>query len=103
MTERSQFPGEDLVSEGLKDLNQGITSQAALLVLIGSPRLRRMGISIPFPFDKITSPEHALFSKLQAENSRDAHSRYNSLIRRLVSFERALERHHRWQLPPLIT
>jgi hypothetical protein len=37
------------------------------------------------------SPEHALYEALQREDSDSAHSRYNALIRRLVSFERALE------------
>jgi hypothetical protein len=31
-----------------------------------------------------------LYLRLAAENEDDAHSRYNALVRRLVSFERAL-------------
>ena len=38
------------------------------------------------------SPEIALYRRLGAEDTRDVHSRYNALIRRLVSCERALER-----------
>lgn len=85
------LPGEDLVYRGLEDLSKGDLSSSALLVLIGAPRLRRLGISIPFQNDIPLCPEHALYSCLQGENARSAHSRYNSLIRRLVSFERALE------------
>lgn len=93
MVEGSEkLPGEDLVNKGLQDLVSGILSVEALLVLIGAPRLRRMGISIPVPKNFSDSPEHALYHRLQSENPRGAHSRYNALIRRLVSFERALER-----------
>lgn len=34
----------------------------------------------------------ALYLAIGADHPGDAHSRYNALIRRLVSFERALER-----------
>ena len=89
---KSQLPGEDLVAEGLLDLSQGVSSISALLVLIGAPRLRRLGVSIPFLKNPPDCPEHALYGRLQDENSRSAHSRYNALIRRLVSYERALEK-----------
>jgi hypothetical protein len=36
------------------------------------------------------NPEHRLYLRLAADDSDSAHSRYNALIRRLVSFERAL-------------
>lgn len=92
MTEwTGELPGEDLIKKGLGDLSQGILSVTALLVLIGAPRLRRLGITIPQK-NLPDSPEHTLYGCLQSENQRNAHSRYNSLIRRLVSFERALER-----------
>jgi len=87
-----RLPGENLINKGLKDLGQEILSMEALLVLIGSPRLKRMGLSIPVPKNFSGSPEHALYNRLQSENPRGAHSRYNALIRRLVSFERTLER-----------
>jgi hypothetical protein len=37
------------------------------------------------------SPEHRLYGLLSAEDSDSAHSRYNALVRRLVSYERAEE------------
>jgi hypothetical protein len=37
----------------------------------------------------VREPEHRLYAALAAENPGAAHSRYNALIRRLVSFERA--------------
>jgi hypothetical protein len=82
------FPGGDLVQEGLRDLAAGVESVPALLVAIGAPRLRRSGLDIP---NGPLSPEHRLYALLARESPRAAHSRYNALIRRLVSFERALE------------
>ena len=82
------FPGGDLVQEGLVDLGRGIESIPALLVLIGAPRLRRIGL--PVPESLISSPEHRLYERLAESDPDSAHSRYNALIRRLVSFERAL-------------
>jgi hypothetical protein len=39
----------------------------------------------------ISSPEHRLYEKLAEIGSDSAHSRYNALVRRLVSFESAAE------------
>lgn len=80
------LPGGDLIEEGLRDLDHGLASTAALLVSIGAPRLRRLGFSIERP---IPGPEMRLYERLAAEDADAAHSRYNALIRRLVSFERA--------------
>ncbi|MBP9665107.1 MAG: hypothetical protein KBD94_10835 [Pyrinomonadaceae bacterium] len=82
-----KLPGEEYVSQGLIDLRAGKETISALLVAIGAPRLRQLGLDVP-PHD-LTSPEHRLYLKLAAEDSDSAHSRYNALIRRLVSFERA--------------
>jgi hypothetical protein len=87
MSER--LPGESLVRRGLKDLAAGRESAEALLVAIGAPRLRRLGISVPEGLPQ--TPEHRLFRLLGREDARRAHSRYNALIRRLVSYERARE------------
>ena len=82
-------PGEDIVEQGVRDVAAGLETIPALLVAIGAPRLRRIGIELPD--DLPSSPEHRLYLKLAAEDSDSAHSRYNALIRRLVSFERAAE------------
>lgn len=89
---KRRLPGEDLVTKGLRDLSNGVTSKEALLVLIGAPRLRRLGVSVSEPAKLPDIPEHLLYRHLQMENPKDAHSRYNALIRRLVSYERALEK-----------
>ncbi len=81
------LPGADLVEEGLQDLGRGIESAAACLVSIGAPRLRALGFSVPR--ETIASPEHRLYALLAQEDSRTAHARYNALVRKLVSFERA--------------
>jgi hypothetical protein len=85
------LPGADLIREGLRDLELGVESVPALLVLVGAPRLRDNGIDVVDPFASNDFPEHRLYDLLAAEDSDGAHSRYNALIRRLVSFERAFE------------
>ena len=80
------LPGEDLVVRGTADLARGVESVESLLVSIGAPRLRRLGVELSEPFP---SPEHRLYELLRREHGDAAHSRYNALVRRLVSFERA--------------
>ena len=82
-------PGEDIVNQGMADLALKLETIPALLVLIGAPRLRRLGLNVPET--NIGSPEHRLYEVLSADNPDAAHSRYNALIRRLVSYERASE------------
>jgi len=83
------LPGDDLIETGLRDLNSGLETVAALLVAIGAPRLRRTGLDLP---DQLPdNPEHRLYDLLARDDSDSAHSRYNSLIRKLVSYERAAE------------
>jgi hypothetical protein len=81
-------PGGDLIGAGLADLSRGFASIGSLLVSIGAPRLRRIGIVVP---PAIPDPEDRLYQLLAELDSDSAHSRYNALIRRLVSFERAAE------------
>ncbi len=83
-----RFPGGSLIRQGLLDLAAHRETDEALLVLVGSPRLRSLGIQIPE--GNVESVEHRLYSRLARENSDGAHSRYNTLIRILVSFQRAV-------------
>ena len=80
------LPGADLVEQGLCDLAAGQESVLALLISIGAPRLRQVGIEVRAP---LPSPEHRLYLRLQEADPDGAHSQYNALVRRLVSFERA--------------
>ena len=81
------LPGADLVLRGLRDLDAHVESVPALLVSIGATRLRRLGIPVA---RAEAEPEHRLYRLLRAEGGDAAHGRYNALVRRLVSFERAL-------------
>ncbi len=84
------LPGEDLLKQGLADLGQGDLSESALLVLIASPRLKALGIAIP----DVSCPrpyEHRLYEKIEQRLGPGAHSYYNSLLRRIVSYAHALE------------
>lgn len=85
------LPGADLIREGLRDLERGVESVPALLVLVGAPRLRGLGIDARDRLASAGFPEHRLYDLLATDDPDSAHSRYNALIRRLVSFERAAE------------
>ena len=87
MAETSGLPGADLVLAGLADLERGVESIPSLLVQIGAPRLRQLGFEVPL--SALPSPEMRLYEVLSIEHGDGAHSQYNALIRRLVSFERA--------------
>ena len=84
----SNLPGADVIAEGIDDLQRGKETIAALLVSIGAPRLRRLGYAIAAPFP---NPERRLYTALAASDVSSAHGRFNALVRRLVSFERAAE------------
>jgi len=86
--DHERLPGGRLIDEGLADLVKGIESVPALLVSIGAPRLTRLGLVLPRP--PVAEPEHRLYLELCRTDPDSAHSRYNALIRTLVSFERAV-------------
>jgi hypothetical protein len=89
VVDTSELPGAELVERGLRDLADGVESTAALVVAIGAPRLRELGWDVTHAW---SNPEHLLYKRLAAEfGSDEAHSRYNALVRLLVSFERAVE------------
>jgi len=84
----THLPGGDLVARGLDDLARGNESVEALLVSIAADRLRSAGLSVAEP---LPDAQHRLYLRLAAEDQDSAHSRYNALLRRLTSFESALE------------
>lgn len=84
----SNLPGADLVNEGIADLAAGRETEPALLVSVVAPRLRAIGIDVP-PGASVR-PEHRLYEVI-SEDHAGAHSRYNALLRRMVSFARAAE------------
>lgn len=83
-----ELPGQELVDAGVADLREGRETVEALLVSVGARRLRAVGVDVPEPF---SSAEIRLYELLRREHGDDAHGRYNALLRRLVSFERAAE------------
>ena len=86
--ELDHLPGGDLVAKGLRDLAEASETVEALLVSIAAPRLRERGVPVAEP---LPDPEHRLYARLAGEGADAAHSRYNALLRRLTSFESALE------------
>jgi hypothetical protein len=85
----SNYPGAELVLPGLRDLAEGRVTIASCLVSIARPLLERTGLverspSLPF----VAEPERVLYRLLQEEGG-NAYGRYNSLLRRLISFEKA--------------
>lgn len=84
-----KLPGDDIVSKGIADLQQERETIPALLVAIGAPKLRRLGLDLPSTLP--SNPEHRLYDLLSLAGSDTAHSKYNALIRKLVSFQRAME------------
>jgi hypothetical protein len=85
-----QLPGSDLVRTGIEDLRDGRETAAAALVSMARPRLRSVGIDVPRA--RVDKPAgHALYELLASEERSTAHSRYNALVARMVSFARAAE------------
>ncbi|CAN5761927.1 hypothetical protein BH24ACI3_BH24ACI3_10240 [soil metagenome] len=82
-------PGEEFIQQGIEDLEKELETVPSLLVSIGAPKLRSIGLEIPA--NVFDSPAHRLYRLLQLSGSDSAHSRYNALIRRLVSYERATQ------------
>jgi hypothetical protein len=86
----SGLPGEPLVRQGLADLRSGKPTAPAWLVSIARARLGQAGLL--FPATPVApEPELQLYRLLRREGG-DAYSRYNSLLRELISFEQALDR-----------
>lgn len=94
----AHLPGADLVAQGVRDCEAGLTTTEGLLVQVAAGKLRSMGI--PVAPSSVPLPEHQLYEHLRDQNPRTAHGRYNALIRRLVSFERALQKALRQTPPP---
>lgn len=80
------IPGSELVAAGIDDLRRGAETVEALLVSMAATRLGQLGFDVP---DPLPDPEHRLWGVLAAEDPDSAHGRYNALVRRLVSFQRA--------------
>ena len=80
------LPGGELVDVGLADLATATESDEALLVSMAAPRRRALVVDVPAPF---ADAELRLYHRLAVRYGAGAHARYNALVRRLVSFQRA--------------
>jgi hypothetical protein len=83
------LPGADIVAQGVDDLDRGVESVAGLVVAAAAPRLMDVGVCVPEI--ALPLPSHRLYELLSREDAASAHSRYNALLRRVVSFARAAE------------
>lgn len=81
------LPGAELVAKGLADLERNEETAESLLVSIGAPRLRLLGLRLPAT---LPGAEERLYRLLARDGPDSAHGRYNALVRSLVSFERSL-------------
>jgi len=79
LDELRDLPGAELVLPRLADLVAGRETVEALLVEIAAPRLRRLGLEVPYRED--LEPERRLYLRLGAERPEGVHARYNALIR----------------------
>jgi hypothetical protein len=81
---RTKFPGDELVAAGLSDLAAGRRSVDALLLAAAGPRLARAGVVLPA--HELDTSGRELYALLEAELGPRAHSRYNALHRRIISY-----------------
>jgi hypothetical protein len=86
----SDLPGSEIVEPGLADLRAGRDTPHSYAVLMASERLRAAGIEVPAAGPGPPA-SHMLYESLAADDARNAHSRYNAIVRRIVSFARAAE------------
>jgi hypothetical protein len=92
MRRLEHLPGAELVLRGVEDLRAGRQETvAALLVAIAEPRLRALGLDLPALPEPTRDRELVLYALLRDQEPADAYSRYNALLRRLISFEHSLE------------
>lgn len=85
------LPGGEIVVEGLADIEHGRDTVSADAVLMAAGRLREAGIHVRGDGGPGGPASHRLYDKLASEEPRGAHSRYNAIVRRMVSFARAAE------------
>ncbi len=84
------LPGESLLREGLADVAAGRFTVAACLVAIAAPRLRRSRL-LPAGAANLPAEAELKLYQLLRQAGGDAYSRYNALLRQLISSEQALD------------
>lgn len=81
-----ELPGLEIVRDGILDLANQCETECALLVSLAAPRLRLLGVRLSAT---IPEAETRLQQRLLTAYGDAAHARYNALVRRIVSFQRA--------------
>jgi hypothetical protein len=84
------LPGEALVRQGLADFESSRLTAPVYLIASAQTRFVRAGLIQRREDPLLAEPEPQLYRLLRREGG-DAYSRYNALIRELVSFENALD------------
>lgn len=85
-----RLPGGVLLAQGVSDFTSGRCTVPACLVGIARARLIRAGLLSASVANHFPEPERQLY-RLLCEAGGDAYSRYNALLRELISFEQALD------------
>ena len=70
----ADLPGAVLVAAGIEALKRGEATVEALLVSVGSCRMRAAGLDIPSPPPLAQTPEIELYLAIGDEHPGDAHS-----------------------------
>lgn len=83
------LPGAERILEGLRDYQENRLTMAACLVRMARRRLGKAGLMENSP-PRDDGAELDLYHLLSHEGNQ-AHSRYNALVRELISFEHALD------------
>jgi hypothetical protein len=85
-----RLPGAEIVLAGIADIEAGRKSINASAVQCAAPRLRRAGLAAPSSQENVPAA-HDLYGQLRAEYGDAAHSRYNAILARVISFAGAAE------------
>ncbi len=97
------LPGEELIRQGLADFQSGRNTISACLIGMARSRFVRAGLLSGTTPNSISEPEPELqLYRLLLHEGGDAYSRYNSLVRELISFGQALDRRVRKRQLPIV-
>jgi hypothetical protein len=83
------LPGYELIQKGLEDLRLNTESYYTALLYSAETRLLKLGIELSGK--RPDNPAMDMYSLLKSEFGEGAHSKYNALNRRLLSFCKARE------------
>ena len=84
----NELPGKRLVDEGLRDLNDGLTTPAALALQAFRTRLAGVGVLVP----EHPGAELELYQVLRLEDRTRAYVRFHAILDELLSFLVGAER-----------